>query len=185
MMRHRLVFLLGMASLAAGCTRAVEIVEPRPPIGEPISTFAVKFSTWFAPGTFIAALARLDVTSSFVPAAVAGGGARMRLAEGVGFRGGTWVPTTYPPPPFPIGGVEGIPFPPVVGAPLPPYPIGSGTGTPVPAIPLYTHRLQVFGRCIAVFCVPDEITFLPVHLVALPQTVRLRVGATREISVST
>jgi hypothetical protein len=177
-----------VAALAlAGCAKAVEITQPAPPISAPVTILQVKFSPYFVPGSFTAALDGKDVTAGFVPVAAPAGTSTMRLPDvPQGLTGGSPVPGSVPPP-----SVNGVvdprgPTTTPVAVPTLPTPSGGTPGKPVPAIAFYTHQLHVEGKCNGIFCqVTDDRSFFPLHIAGNPTTLSLKVGQKAEVTLST
>jgi hypothetical protein len=186
--RLALFFVLGLA--LAGCTKAVTIVEPQQPISAPIKVFKVKFAPFFASGSFRAELDGQDITPEFVPAAIAGGTSHRKLPDTFeGFTGGTWINTSSPPRPFPVGTLPpDVHFNPATSGPSVPSggAVGGSGGPPAPNIPRFTHTLHVSGKCNGMICgTADEVVFFPIHLVGVPTNLDVKIGNTVQAAVET
>jgi hypothetical protein len=178
-----------VALLLAGCSKAVQITQPvSSHLTAPLTTFEVKFSPYFVPGTFNAQLDGVDVTPNFAPAAAAGGTSRMRLPDTPeGLTGGTPNVTDGPPGISPsgvstgsgtsAGGPRTVKTSPATGGGAGGGGTGTPTPTPTPNIAFFTHQLHVSGQCNGLICATtDDLEFTPIHLAGNPTTLNLRVG---------
>ncbi len=172
-----------LALLLAGCSKAVQITAPTSsPLTAPLTAFTVKFSTFFAAGSFTAQFDGTDVTPGFVPAAAPGGTSTMKVSDSWdGLTGGTQVgggPQGRDP--IPVGTGSGTSSGPRTSGVAPPTGGGSGgggTGPATPNIAIFSHQLHVSAQCNGLICdTVDDFAFVPIHLFGNPLALNLRVG---------
>jgi hypothetical protein len=162
-MQPRFLTLLFATALVAGCTPAVQVVQPGDAVYGPVTAFSVKFHEYYQPGTFKAYLDGTDITSSFSPAGVSNGTAAAAWNQ-------------------PYVGGDPAPGGPFIGAPQASYEsLGSlPSGT-------FQHKLRVSGSCKAgTACADnDEQVFNAVSYVASPAPLQLSAGTTIAMQLRT
>ena len=188
-MQRSIVLAVGFCLSMTACTKAVTITEPQQPITQPVFKIKVKFAPFFRPGSFHAELDGADVTTQFVPAAVAGGVAQMNLPDDPkGITGGTAILSPQPVSPLPTSQLPSdVHFTPGVGPPnVNANPASGPSGKTPPNITFYRHHIEATAECYGMICaVKGTSDFVPIHLFGIPTTLNLKVGERAIATVST